>query len=69
MPHPIDRKASNAKYCEDTKDRIILRESELRPSAIRELVECLEDGEPHPADKRIRRLRRLFEDLTGSPLG
>lgn len=44
---------------------LILRERELRPSAILELIDCLGDQEPHPRDKRIERLERLFVQLTG----
>lgn len=49
----------------DHRDRIILRESELRPSTILELIDCLGDQEPHPHNKRIERLERLFVELAG----
>jgi hypothetical protein len=60
-----NRRQSNAEYYERTRDRIILRESELRPSTILELLDCLGDLDPHPADRRIGRLRQLYLDLTG----
>jgi hypothetical protein len=56
---------SNRRYYESHRDRIILRESELRPSTILELIDCLGDLDPHPADRRIGRLRQLYLDLTG----
>jgi hypothetical protein len=61
-----DRRASNRDYYERTKDRLILRESELRPTTILELIDCLRDLPAHPADKRIPRLEQLYRDLTGS---
>lgn len=61
----MDRRASNARYYADNRDRIILRESELRPSTIRELIDCLSDQEPHGGDKRIARLEQLYVDLSG----
>jgi hypothetical protein len=62
----IDRRASNRDYYERTKDRLILRESELRPTTILELIDCLRDLSLHPADKRIARLKELYRDLTGN---
>ena len=61
--------ASNRDYYERTRERIILRESELRPSTIAELVDCLEAQDPHPGDKRVGRLRQLYLALTGEELG
>jgi hypothetical protein len=55
-----DRRASNSGYYERTRDRLILRESELRPTTILELIDCLRDLPPHPADKRIARLEDLY---------
>jgi len=60
------RRESNAQYYARTRDRIVLRESELRPSTIIELLDCLRDGEPDPADRRIERLEQLYRDLTGN---
>jgi hypothetical protein len=61
----MDRKRGNAEYYARTRDRIILRENELRPSTIIEIIECLESVELHPADKRVARLEALYRDLTG----
>lgn len=61
----MDKREANARYYAAHRDRIILRESELRPSTILELIDCLEDQEPHPHDKRVERLERLFVELTG----
>jgi hypothetical protein len=63
----VDRKKGNAEYYARTRDRIILRECELRPSTILEIIECLEELELHPADKRVERLEALYRDLTGEP--
>ena len=63
----MDRKKENAEYYARTRDRIILRENELRPSTIIEIIECLEELELHPADKRVERLEALYRDLTGEP--
>jgi hypothetical protein len=60
----MDRKKGNAEYYARTRDRIILRENELRPSTIIEIIDCLEDLELHPADKRVERLKALYVDLT-----
>ena len=57
---------SNRRYYEAHRDRIILRESELRPSTIVELIDCLTEVGLHPADKRVERLRQLYADITGS---
>ena len=54
--------------CGSLRDRIILREGELRPSTILELIDCLSELELHPADKRAERLRILYRDLTGVDL-
>lgn len=62
----MDRKRSNAQYYARTRDRLILRESELRPSTILELIDCLGSLDLHPADRRIERLVALYRDLTGS---
>ena len=61
-----DRRQSNADYYDRTRDRIILRESELRPSTVLELIDCLSEVELHPADRRVERLQALYRDLTGS---
>jgi hypothetical protein len=61
----MDRRRGNAEYYARTRDRIILRENELRPSTIIEIIECLESVELHPADKRVARLEALYRDLTG----
>lgn len=61
----MNKREANARYHAAHRDRIILRESELRPSAILELIDCLGDQEPHLLDKRIERLERLFVELTG----
>lgn len=66
---PTDRRKSNAEYYQRTRDRIILREGELRPSTVLELIECLSQLEPHPADRRIERLQNLYRDLTGEEVG
>ena len=60
-----DRRKANSDYYERTRDRIILRESELRPSTIVELIDCLRDLPLHQADRRIIRLEELYRDLTG----
>lgn len=60
----MNKREANAHYYAAHRDRIILRESELRPSTILELIDCLADRDPH--DKRIERLERLFVDLTGT---
>lgn len=59
------RRDANRRYYERTRDRIILRESELRPSTIVELIDCLREQELDPADHRIDRLIQLYHDLTG----
>jgi hypothetical protein len=61
----MNEREANARYYATQRDRIILRESELRPSTILELIDCLEDQDPHPRDKRVDRLERLFVELTG----
>lgn len=61
----MDRKKSNAEYYARTRDRLILRESELRPSTVIEIIDCLESLELHPADRRVERLEALYRDLTG----
>ncbi|MBN9310336.1 MAG: hypothetical protein J0I99_15850 [Devosia sp.] len=61
----MDKREANARYYAAHRDRIILRESELRPSTILELIDCLEDQELHAHDKRVERLERLFVELTG----
>lgn len=60
------KRQSNADYYARTRDRIILRESELRPSTILELLDCLRDLDRHPADRRVERLTQLYVDLTGN---
>ncbi len=60
----MNKREANARYYAAHRDRIILRESELRPSTILELIDCLEDQEAHPHDKRVERLARLFVELT-----
>lgn len=57
----MNKREANARNYAAHRDRIILRESELRPSPILELIDCLGDQEPHPHD---RRLERLFVELT-----
>ena len=61
----MNKRESNAKYYSAHRHRLILREEELRPSTILELIDCLEELELHPADRRIERLTRLYRDLTG----
>lgn len=61
----MNKREANARYYAAHRDRIILRESELRPSTILELIDCLEDQDPHPHDKRVERLGCLFVVLTG----
>ena len=63
-----DRRKANSDYYERTRDRIILRESELRPSTVLELIDCLRDLPHHHADRRIARLEDLYRDLTGDNL-
>lgn len=69
---PEQRRAAKAKsnreYYERTRDRIIIRESELRPSAIVELVESLADAGVHKGDKRIQRLCDLYLAIMGEEL-
>lgn len=55
----------NAKYYTATRNRIILREEELSPSAIIALIECLEQEPAHHADKRLPHLRALHKALVG----
>jgi hypothetical protein len=62
----MDRKKSNAEYYARTPDRLILRERELRPSTILELIACLGELDLHSADHRIARLTALYRDLTGT---
>lgn len=64
-----DRRRSNADYYRRTRDRIILRKSELRPSTILEIIDCLDCLgciDLHPADHRVERLAALYRDLTGN---
>ncbi len=61
----MDRRKSNAEYYARNRDRLILRESELRPSTILEILDCLESLELHPVDGRIKRLEALYLDITG----
>jgi hypothetical protein len=61
----VDRRASNALYYAKTKDRIILKESELRPSTVLELIDCLSSLDLHGLDKRVDRLRQLYVTLVG----
>ena len=61
----MDKAESNRRYYEAHRDRLIFRESELRPSTILELIDCLSAQNLHPGDKRIGRLRALYDDLTG----
>lgn len=60
-----DRRKANAAYYARTRDRVIMHESELRPSTILDLIECLSDLDFHPADKHIGRLKALYQALTG----
>jgi hypothetical protein len=60
-----DRRRSNADYYQRTKDRIILRRDELRPSTILEIIDCLGALDLHPADHRTERLAELYRELTG----
>jgi hypothetical protein len=60
-----DRRRSNADYYQRTKDRIILRQDELRPSTILEIIDCLAALDLHPADHRVERLMELYRELTG----
>ena len=62
----MNRRAANADYYRRTRDRIILRESELRPSTILEIIDCLGSLDLHPIDHRIERLVALYRDLTGN---
>jgi hypothetical protein len=62
----MDKREANARYYAAHSDRIILRESELRPSTILELIDCLGELDLHPHDKRLERLEQLFFDLTGT---
>lgn len=62
----MNMREANARYYAAHRDPIILRESELRPSTILELIDCLGDQVPHPHDRRIERLERLFVELTGT---
>lgn len=62
----MDRRRSNAEYYARTRDRLILRESELRPSTILEILDCLESLDLHPADGRIKRLEALYRDIAGT---
>ena len=55
----------NAEYYRRNRDRIILREGELQPSTIIELIACLESLDLHPADRRVARLKVLYRSLTG----
>ena len=59
-----DRRRSNADYYQRTKDRIILRDSELQPSTILEIIDCLSALDLHPADHRVERLVELYRELT-----
>jgi hypothetical protein len=61
----MEKSEANRRYYAAHRDRIILRESELRPSTILELLDCLGELELHSADKRFERLRQLYRDLTG----
>jgi hypothetical protein len=61
-----DRRRPNAEYYQRTKDRIILRQSELRPSTILEIIDCLSALDLHPADHRVERLVEPYRDLTGN---
>lgn len=58
----MNKREANARYYAAHRDRIILRESELRPSTI---LDCLGDQELRLHDKRLERLERLFVELTG----
>ena len=62
----MNKREANARYYAEHSDRIILRESELRPSTILELIDCLGDQKTHPHDRRLERLERLFIELTGT---
>ena len=61
----MDRQETNRRYYAKTRDRIILREDELRPSTVLELIACLREQDPHPLDRRVARLEDLYRDLTG----
>jgi hypothetical protein len=61
-----DRRDTNAEYYRRHRERIILREDELRPSTILEIVDCLSALDLHPADHRVERLVALYRDLTGN---
>jgi len=52
----------------ETRDRIILRASELRPSTILELFDCLSELALHPAGRRIERLEALYREVPGKEL-
>lgn len=59
---------SNARYYAKTRHRIILRESELQPSTIEEIVDNLLELPLHASDKRVSRLQALYCELTGKEL-
>jgi hypothetical protein len=52
----MNKREANARYYAAHRDRIILRDRELGPSTILELVDCLGDQELRPHDRRIERL-------------
>jgi hypothetical protein len=52
----MNKREANARYNAAHRDRIILRDRELGPSTILELVDCLGDQELRPHDRRIERL-------------
>ena len=60
-----DRREAKRQCCERTRDRLILREDELRPATILELIDCLRDLPLHSADKRMARLEQVYRDFTG----
>jgi hypothetical protein len=49
------------------RESVTLRFTELRPSTIAEIVDCL--SEQNPVDARIFSLRNLYKSLRGKELG
>jgi hypothetical protein len=49
------------------RESVVLLFSELRPSTIAEIIDCL--AEQNPLDSRVFSLRSLYQSITGKELG
>jgi hypothetical protein len=58
----------NKEYWQRTKNRIILREEELTPHAVKVLYHELKEQELSNQDRRCEKLKSLYERMTGEEI-